>query len=70
MRRKKKCPDVDRELLLSDLELPDELVRARAVGSLCPCHKGWELFEQYVNIVVSANKRQFCRSPRRRFARI
>lgn len=51
MRRKKICTDIDRELLLSDLKSPDELVRARAVGSLCPCHKDWELFEQYVNIV-------------------
>lgn len=51
MREKKNCTNVDHELLLSDLKSPDELVRARAVSSLCPCHKGWKLFEQYVHIV-------------------
>lgn len=51
MRRKKKRADVDREHLLSDLQSPDELVRARALGSLCTCRNSWELFEQHVSIV-------------------
>lgn len=42
---------VDRELLLARLRSPDETVRRRAAGSLCPCDKGWELFEQYAHIV-------------------
>ena len=51
MRRKKKIADVDRERLLSDLQSPDELVRTRALGSLCPCRNDWELFEQYVSAI-------------------
>ena len=56
MRRKKKRADVDRELLLSDLQSPDELRRARALGLLCPCRNDWELFEQYVPIVSQLTK--------------
>lgn len=56
MRRKRKCDEVDRELLLSDLHSPDEFVRGKAVSSLCPCRNGWELFEQHVNIVSQLTK--------------
>ena len=56
MRTKKKSADVDRELLLSDLQSPDELVRARALGSLCPCRNDWDLFEQHVHIVSQLTK--------------
>ena len=56
MRRKKKRADVDRELLLSDLQSPDELVRARALGLLCPCRNDWELFEQHVHIISQLTK--------------
>ena len=58
MRRKKKRGrgDVDRQLLLSDLQSPDELLRARALGLLCPCRNDWELFEQYVHIVSQLTK--------------
>ena len=31
-------------------------MRARTVGSLCPCDKGWELFEQYAHIVSHLTK--------------
>ena len=48
--------DVNRELLLSDLRSPNELVRARALGLLCPCRNDWELFEQYVHIVSQLTK--------------
>ena len=50
--RKKKCAAVDLERLLSDLQSPDETVRARAVRSLCPCHAGWERFEQLFSVVL------------------
>jgi hypothetical protein len=50
-KKKEKPVEVDRERLLSDLKSPDELMRRRAAGSLCPCHMGWEVFEQYVDIV-------------------
>lgn len=56
MRRKKKRAEVDRELLLSDLQSSDELARARALGLLCPCRNDWELFEQHVSIVSQLTK--------------
>ena len=56
MRRKKKKVEVDRELLLSDLQSSDELVRANALGLLCPCRNDWELFEQHVSIVSQLTK--------------
>ena len=56
MRRKKKPIAVDHELLLSNLKSPYALVRARTVGSLCPCDKGWELFQQYAHIVSQLTK--------------
>ena len=56
MRRKKKREDVDSDLLLSDLQSPDEAVRARALGLLCPCRNGWELFEQHVGVVSQLTK--------------
>jgi len=56
MRRKKKPIAVNHEVLLSNLKSPYALVRARTVGSLCPCDKGWELFEQYAHIVSQLTK--------------
>jgi hypothetical protein len=56
VRRKKKRAEVDRELLLSELQSSDELVRARALGLLCPCRNDWELFEQHVSIVSQLTK--------------
>jgi len=56
MRTKKKPIVVNHELLLSNLKSPYALVRARTVGSLCPCDKGWELFEQYAHIVSQLTK--------------
>ena len=49
--RKKKCAAVELERLLLDLQAPDETVRAKAVRSLCPCHAGWEMFEQLFSVV-------------------
>ena len=51
MASKKKPSKVNHELLLSNLKSPHALVRARTVGSLCPCDKGWDLFQQYAHIV-------------------
>lgn len=47
---------VDHELLLSEFQSPDELVRAEAIGSVCPCRNGWELFEQHVNLISRLTK--------------
>ncbi|MGI9067924.1 MAG: hypothetical protein ACR2HX_16170 [Pyrinomonadaceae bacterium] len=56
MRRKKKSADVNRELLLAELQSANEAVRSKAVRSLCPCDKGWKLFEQHVDIVSQLTK--------------
>lgn len=56
MKQKKKKADLEREQLLSDLQSPDEFVRAKALGSLCPCRNGWELFEEHVKIVSQLTK--------------
>ena len=56
MRREKKRAEVDRELLLSDLQSPDPLARSRALGLLCPCRNDWKLFEQNVHIVSQLTK--------------
>lgn len=53
---RKKCDDLDPELVLSNLQSPDELVRGNAVSDLCPCRHGWELFEQYVDIISRLTK--------------
>lgn len=42
---------VDHELLHSEFQSSDELLRSKALGSVCPCRNSWELFEQYVNFV-------------------
>ena len=62
---KKQSADVARQILLSDLQSPDELVRARALGSLCPCRNDWELFEQHVKSISRLTKNR-CRSIRAR----
>jgi hypothetical protein len=56
MASKKKPAKVNHELLLANLKSPYALVRARTVGTLCPCDKGWELFEQYAHIVSQLTK--------------
>jgi hypothetical protein len=39
------------ERRLPDLQSPDEVVRGDVARSLCPCHAGWEVFEQHVGLV-------------------
>jgi hypothetical protein len=46
------APDIRR--LFTDLEVSDEAVRGDAVRSFCPCHAGWEVFEQHVSVVLQA----------------
>jgi hypothetical protein len=43
-------PDISRSV--ADLQAADEVVRGHAVRSLCPCHVGWEVFEQHVDVVL------------------
>ena len=58
MRKKKheNCGTVDPARLLSDLESSDETVRLKALGSLCPCRAGWEIFERHMDVVVRLKK--------------
>ena len=48
------APDIER--LLGDLKSPDEEARGDAVRGLCPCHAGWDVFEQQVGIVLRSLK--------------
>ncbi len=51
------CSDpIDFERLAVDLQSPDERVRAKAVGSLCPCRVGMEVFQQHLDIVAQFRK--------------
>jgi len=51
-RKKKAAPAaVDIERVLADVESADEEVRGKAVREFCPCHAGWETFEQHVTVV-------------------
>src|ERR1044071_1998499 len=43
-------PDVKR--IETDLQVTDEVLRRKAVGSLCPCLAGWDLFEDKVDVVI------------------
>ena len=38
--------------IAADITAPDASVRADAVGDLCPCHAGWEVFEKNVSAVL------------------
>lgn len=41
----------DIKTILGNLNASDEVVRADAVRRFCPCHAGWELFEQQVDVL-------------------
>ena len=50
-RRKPGCgAGADLDILLANLEAPDELVRAKALQQLCPCHS-WRRYEQHMDLV-------------------
>ena len=38
------------ERRLPDMQSPDEVVRGDVARGLCPCHAGWEVFEQHVSL--------------------
>jgi hypothetical protein len=40
----------ENERLFADLEVSNDAVRG--VRSLCPCHAGWEVFEENVSVVL------------------
>ena len=49
----------DHERLLMEVqspEVPEVAVRVKALRALCPCHAGWERFEQYMDIVERLKK--------------
>ena len=56
MTKRKYNTPVDEEQLLRGLQSPDAAVRARATRSLCPCHAGWEIFEQRFDLVELLKK--------------
>jgi vesicle coat complex subunit len=39
-------PEHDLDSILADLQSPDEVTRAKAVRSICPCRMGWDVFQQ------------------------
>jgi len=47
-------PDIND--LMGDLQVSDEVRRGEGVRGLCPCHAGWEVFEQHVKEVVHSLK--------------
>jgi hypothetical protein len=57
-RRKQGCDGgIDVDTLLTNLDSPDELARAKALQLLCPCHS-WRRYEQHMDLV-----RRFRRDP-------
>lgn len=41
----------DSKTILGNLNVSDEDVRGDAVRYFCPCHAGWELFEEQVSVL-------------------
>ena len=46
----------DSKTIIGNLNVSDEGVRGNAVRYFCPCHAGWELFEQQVNVLTELLK--------------
>ncbi|HEX5885164.1 MAG TPA: hypothetical protein VFY67_11555 [Pyrinomonadaceae bacterium] len=42
--------------VVRDLQASDEVRRGESVRSFCPCHAGWEVFEQHVTEVLHSLK--------------
>ena len=38
--------------IVANLQVQDEVMRSDAVRSLCPCHAGWDLFEENVGTLL------------------
>lgn len=45
--------------IVANLQVQDEVMRGDAVRSLCPCHAGWDLFEEHI-----AKLHQLLRDPK------
>jgi hypothetical protein len=45
-RRSRPVDEADLVRIHTELQSPDEVVRARAVRQLCPCRVSWEVFDQ------------------------
>lgn len=53
-RRRWTRPDLND--LIGNLQVSDEVRRGEGVRGLCPCHAGWEVFEQHVKEVIRSLK--------------
>jgi hypothetical protein len=49
--KRSRWPTPQRRRLELDSQSADESVRGDGVRGLCPCHAGWEVFEQNVSVV-------------------
>src|SRR5262245_4868048 len=54
----------DSKIIVGNLNVSDEAVRGDAVRYFCPCHGGWELFEQHVDVLT-----RFLKDPSREVRR-
>ena len=52
--KRERWPKPDAKQIEAGLKVTDEVVRGDAVRGLCPCHAGWDLFEQHVGDVNRA----------------
>jgi len=46
----------DSKTLIGNLNVSDEGIRRDAVRYFCPCHAGWELFEEQVSVLTKLLK--------------
>ena len=46
------CVKIDPNILHQRIASDDEQIRAKAVRFLCPCHAGWQAFEENLSIVM------------------
>ena len=46
----------DSKTIIGNLKVSDEGVRGDAVRYFCPCHSGWELFEEQVSVLTKLLK--------------
>jgi hypothetical protein len=51
-KKQARWPTPDVRPLVNELQATDEVVRGNAVRGLCPCHVGWEVFEQHVDVLI------------------
>jgi len=46
----------DSKTIIENLKVSDEGVRGDAVRFFCPCHAGWDLFEEQVSVLTKLLK--------------